>query len=204
MTIPAATLKPAPLASGSRIDSINPATQEVIAQFPAANPEAIAEYFQQARKAQSEWAARPLRERCALLRRVRDKIFERREEIVSVITRESGKPRVEAIFAELLLALDTAEFFARNAPKWLQPEKVPHHNLALKAKRGWLLREPQGVVVIISPWNYPFSIPFSEVAPAVVAGNAVLLKPSELTPWCGALVGELFEQAGVPPGLVQV
>jgi acyl-CoA reductase-like NAD-dependent aldehyde dehydrogenase len=204
MAIPSQSLRNARSDAEGRIDSINPATQEVIAQFVAARTEEIAEYFARARKAQIEWAARPVRERCALLRRVRDRIFERREEIVSVITRESGKPRVEAVFAELLLALDTAEFLARRAPKWLRPERVPHHNLALKAKTGWLLHEPQGVVAIISPWNYPFSIPFSEVAPAVVAGNAVLLKPSELAPWCGALVGELFEQAGAPAGLVQV
>jgi acyl-CoA reductase-like NAD-dependent aldehyde dehydrogenase len=204
MAIPSQSLKSTPADSEGRIDSINPATQQVIAQFAAARVEEIADYFARARSAQIDWAARPIRERCALLRRVRGRIFERREEIVSVISRESGKPRVEAVFAELLLALDTAEFFARNAPKWLRPQRVPHHNLALKAKSGWLLHEPQGVVVIISPWNYPFSIPFSEVAPAVVAGNAVLLKPSELTPWCGALVGELFEQAGAPAGLVQV
>ncbi len=204
MAIPSQSIKGAPADSAGRIDSINPATQEVIAQFAAARAEDVGEYLAKARKAQIEWAAQPLRERCALLLRVRDRIFERREEIVSVITRESGKPRVEAVFAELMLVLDTAGFFAKNAPKWLRPERVPHHNLALKAKSGWLLHEPQGVVVIISPWNFPFSIPFSEVAPAVVAGNAVLLKPSELTPWCGALVGELFEQAGAPEGLVQV
>lgn len=139
-----------------------------------------------------------------MLRRLRDAIFERREDIADVVTRETGKPRVEAIFAEILLALDTADFLARQAPRWLRPERVPHHNLALKAKSGWLEFAPQGVVAIISPWNFPFSIPMTEVIPALVAGNAVVLKPSELTPSTGALVGELIKRAGFPAGLVQV
>jgi acyl-CoA reductase-like NAD-dependent aldehyde dehydrogenase len=135
---------------------------------------------------------------------LRDAIFARRDEIAEVITHEAGKPRVEAIFAEVLLALDTADFLARQAPRWLRPERIPHHNIAMKAKSGWLEFSPLGVLAIISPWNYPFSIPVAQVIPALVTGNAVLLKPSELTPWCGQLVGELVEQAKFPPALVQV
>ncbi len=99
-----------------------------------------------------------------------------------MISRETGKPRVEAIFAEIILALDTADFIARRAPKWLRPERVPHHNIAVKTKSGWLEYEPLGVVAIISPWNYPFAIPIAQLIPALAAGNAVVLKPSELTP----------------------
>ena len=186
------------------IDSVNPATQEINAQFAVTQPADLPAIFARARSAQKDWAARPLRERCAMLRHLRDAIFARREEIADVITREAGKPRVEAIFAEILLALDTADFLARQVPRWLRPERVPHHNLAMKAKSGWLEFDPLGVVAIISPWNYPFSIPMAQVIPALATGNAVLLKPSELTPWCGQLVGELVEQAKFPPGLVQV
>ena len=186
------------------IDSVNPATQEINAQFAVTQPADLPAIFARARSAQKDWAARPLRERCAMLRHLRDAIFARREEIADVITREAGKPRVEAIFAEILLALDTADFLARQVPRWLRPERVPHHNLAMKAKSGWLEYDPLGVVAIISPWNYPFSIPMAQVIPALATGNAVLLKPSELTPWCGQLVGELVEQAKISPGLVQV
>ncbi len=160
--------------------------------------------FETARRAQKDWAARPLRERCAMLRRLRDVTFERREDIADTVTRETGKPRVEATLAEILLALDTADFLSRQAPRWLRPERVPHHNLALKTKSGWLEFDPQGVVAIISPWNFPFSIPMTELIPALVAGNAILLKPSELTPASGALVGACINQAGFPPGLVQI
>jgi acyl-CoA reductase-like NAD-dependent aldehyde dehydrogenase len=139
-----------------------------------------------------------------MLRGLRDAIFARRDEIAEVITHEAGKPRVEAIFAEVLLALDTADFLARQAPRWLRPERIPRHNIAMKAKSGWLEFTPLWVLAIISPWNYPFSIPVAQVIPALATGNAVLLKPSELTPWCGQLVGELVEQAKFPPALVQV
>ncbi|HWZ53975.1 MAG TPA: aldehyde dehydrogenase family protein [Candidatus Acidoferrales bacterium] len=186
------------------VDSVNPTTGEVVARIPATPISAIPGIFETARRAQKVWAAVALRDRCSVLRRLRDAIFERREDIANVVTRETGKPRVEAILAEILLALDTADFLAKQAPRWLRAERVPHHNIALKTKSGWLEFEPQGVVAIISPWNFPFSIPMTEMIPALVAGNAVLLKPSELTPASGILVGEVIERAGFPPGLVHV
>jgi acyl-CoA reductase-like NAD-dependent aldehyde dehydrogenase len=203
MAVPSQLASP-PSRPVATIDSINPATQETNAQFAVTQPADMATIFARARSAQKKWSAHPLRERCAMLRRLRDAIFARRDEIAEAITREAGKPRVEAIFAEVLLALDTADFLARQVPRWLRPEHVPHHNIAMKAKSGWLEYAPLGVVAIISPWNYPFSIPMLQVIPALATGNAVLLKPSDLAPWCGQLVGELVEQAKFPPGLVQV
>jgi acyl-CoA reductase-like NAD-dependent aldehyde dehydrogenase len=186
------------------IDSINPATQETIARFECTQPSHLPLIFENARRAQKEWSAQSLRDRCAMLRKFRDAIFARRDQIADTISRETGKPRVEAIFAELLLALDTADFLAKRAPSWLKHEKIPHHNFAMKAKSGWLEFSPLGVVAIISPWNYPFSIPMAQVIPALVAGNAVILKPSELTPACGALIAELVADAKFPDFLVQV
>jgi acyl-CoA reductase-like NAD-dependent aldehyde dehydrogenase len=203
MAVPSQLASPT-LHAVATIESINPATQEVNAQFEVTLSTEWPAIFERARNAQKDWAARPLRERCTMLRGLRDAIFARRDEIADIVTREAGKPRVEAIFAEVLLALDTADFLARQAPRWLRPARVPHHNIAMKAKSGWMEFSPRGVVAIISPWNYPFSIPMAQVIPALVAGNAVLLKPSELTPWCGQLVGELVEQAKFPSGLVQV
>ena len=139
-----------------------------------------------------------------MLRELQKAVYDAGEEIVNVISQEAGKPRVEAIFSELLLVLDLAGFLARRARQWLRRERVPHHNIAFKAKSAWLEYEPHGVVAIISPWNFPFAIPMSQVIAAVVAGNAVVLKPSELTPATGALVGELFRRAGFPPDVVQV
>src|SRR5580700_3028918 len=189
MAVPSQLASP-PSRALATIDSINPATQEINAQFAVTQPANLPAIFARARSAQKDWAARPLRERCVMLRHLCDAIFARRDEIAEMVTRETGKPRVEAIFAEVLLALDTADFLARQAPRWLRPERVPHHNIAMKAKSGWLEYEPYGVIAVISPWNFPFSIPLLQLIPALVAGNAALLKPSEITPWTGALVGE--------------
>ncbi len=198
-----AELKHSP-AGAHFLESIDPASGEVIARFEVTPPGDVAGVLQRARQAQMEWARRPLRERCALLRRLRDVLFARRQEIAEVITREAGKPRVESLLAEIMLILDTADYYSRKAPRMLRPKRVPHHSLAVKAKSGWLQYEPWGVLGVISPWNFPISIPFGVLIPAIVAGNAVVLKPSELTPWCGALVGELFEQAGLPAGVLQI
>src|SRR5712691_2018476 len=86
----------------------------------------------------------------------------------------------------------------------MPPITMPHNNTAVKAKAGWISFEPCGVIAVIGACNYPLAVPLGQIIPAIVAGNAAVLKPSELTPWCGALVGELFEQAGFPRDLVQV
>jgi len=204
MAVTRQTIPSPPTQGASHIDSLDPSTGEVVGRFEITKPGDLPALFENARRAQREWAARPLRDRCAMLRRLRDTMFELRDEIADVVTRETGKPRVEAIFAEILLALDTADFLSRRTPRWLRPERVPHHNMAMKAKSGWLEFQPQGIIAIISPWNYPFSIPMVEMISAVVAGNAVLLKPSELTPWTGWLAREMFRRAEFPSGLVQV
>ena len=200
----AAITQTAALSASERLDSIDPMTGDVIAQFELAAPADVPRSLDRARRAQQDWARRPISERCGLLRRLGEIIYSRRLEIAEIVTREAGKPRVESLFAEVLVALDTAKYYAKNAGKMLRPERVPHHNLAMRAKSGRLRYEPLGVLGVISPWNYPLAVPMGTVIPAVAAGNAVILKPSELTAWCGALIGELFEQAGFPTGVVQI
>ncbi|MGC1580519.1 MAG: aldehyde dehydrogenase family protein [Candidatus Acidiferrales bacterium] len=184
--------------------SIDASSGRVVAELPATPVAAVPEIMARARAAQKDWAARSIESRCAALRGLRDAIYEQRDEIARTISLETGKPHVEAVFSELILALDTTDFLARLAPEWLRPERVPHHNIAVKAKTGWLQFEPHGVVAVISPWNYSFSIPISEIVPALVAGNAVLLKPSELTPQVGALIARVAAAAKLPSGILQV
>jgi acyl-CoA reductase-like NAD-dependent aldehyde dehydrogenase len=203
----AAPAKPAPVEVReivTHLESMNPASGEVIGRFEMTSPAELPRIVERARRVQEAWGEQSLRERCARLRRLRDVLYQRREEITEIVTRESGKPRFEALTADLMVTLDAADYYARELPRLLRSERVPHHNPAVKAKRGTISYEPMGVIGVISPWNYPLAIPMGLVIPAVAAGNAVVLKPSELTPWCGALVGELFEQAGFPAGLVQV
>ena len=186
------------------IHSIDASSGRVVAEVRATPVEGVPEIMARAHAAQREWAARSIESRCAALRKLRDAIYEHRDEITQVISLETGKPHVEAVFSELILALDTTDFLARRASEWLRPERVPHHNIAVKAKTGWLQFEPHGVIPVISPWNYPFSIPISEIVPALAAGNAVLLKPSELTPQVGALIEKIGAAANLPGGILQV
>ena len=186
------------------IHSIDASSGRVVAEVRATPVEGVPEIMARAHAAQREWAARSIESRCAALRKLRDAIYEHRDEITQVISLETGKPHVEAVFSELILALDTTDFLARRASEWLRPERVPHHNIAVKAKTGWLQFEPHGVIAVISPWNYPFSIPISEIVPALAAGNAVLLKPSELTPQVGALIEKIGAAANLPGGILQV
>jgi acyl-CoA reductase-like NAD-dependent aldehyde dehydrogenase len=195
---------PAIAADTRTVDSVNPATNEIVERFESADPAKLPEIFSAARIAQRDWSARTVKERARAIARLRDVIFESREEIVACISRESGKPRVEAVFAEMLVVLDAADFLSRQAPRWLAPERVPHHNIAMKAKSAWIEYHAHGVVAVISPWNYPFSIPMTQVISTLVGGNAVVLKPSELTPACGALIAKLCARAGIPAGLVTV
>src|SRR6202044_2494713 len=134
-----------------------------------------------AREAQASWAEIGVRKRIVILREFQRRLHERKSQVAEAIAREAGKPVVEALTTEVLVVLDAARFLIDNAYRLLRDEPVPHGNLATKLKRGRLVRDPYGVIGIISPWNYPFSIPATETLAALVAGNAVVLKPSELT-----------------------
>src|SRR5947199_1554672 len=186
------------------LPSINPATGQVLAHIEKTPPEMLARTVTLARAAQKEWANVPVRERCKRLGRLREVMMASRNELADAVVNESGKPRVEALFADLFVALDSAEYWSKHAVAALRPERVPHHSIAAKAKSGRLVYEPLGVIGIISSWNYPLAIPMSQIIPAVVAGNAVACKSSDFTPQCGALIERVFRDAGFPQDLISV
>jgi len=186
------------------LPSINPATGETLGYFEKTLSTAVPQIVAHARATQSVWARVPVRERCARLRDLRDRIMSSRDVLAEAVVAESGKPRVEALFADIFVAVDTAAYFAKNAGRLLEAERIPHHSLAARAKSGKLTYEPFGVVGIISSWNYPLAIPLSQIIPAVAAGNAVICKSSDFTPHCGALIEKLFVDAGFPKDLVTV
>ncbi len=186
------------------LPSINPATGEVLAHFERTPASQLPEIISRARIAQSVWAKLPIRNRCEKLRGLRDRIMASRKELADAVVRESGKPRVEALFADIFVALDSAEYWSRNAASALRTRRVPHHSTAAKAKRGYLAYDPLGVIAIISSWNYPLAIPLSQIIPALAAGNAVVCKTSDFTPQCGALIEKLFIDAGFPNDLVKI
>ncbi|MGH9795432.1 MAG: aldehyde dehydrogenase family protein [Candidatus Acidiferrales bacterium] len=195
-----------PAIAKQQLESVDAATGEVVARFDATPLASLPEFVARAGAAQTQWAERSLRERARAIGGLRDAIYQRRSEIAAAVTREVGKPRIEALFADVTVALDTAAYYSRpgRVARLLRPQRVPHHNLAVKAKRGEMRFEPYGIVAIISPWNYPVAIPFGQIVPALIAGNAVILKPSEFTPYCGAPIAEICRVAGLPDGLAQV
>jgi succinate-semialdehyde dehydrogenase/glutarate-semialdehyde dehydrogenase len=186
------------------LPSINPATGETLGYYEKTPPSLLPQLVQRARTVQAAWARIPIGARCARIRALRDTIMSSRDALASTVVAESGKPRVEALFADIFVAVDTAAYFAKNAGRLLQPERVPHHSLAAKAKSGRLTYEPLGVIGIISSWNYPLAIPLSQIIPAIAAGNAVICKTSDFTPQCGALMEKLFVDAGFPNDLVTI
>jgi acyl-CoA reductase-like NAD-dependent aldehyde dehydrogenase len=187
-----------------KIVSVNPATGEVLRELECAGEGAVEASVARAHAAQAAWAALGLRRRIDVLREFQGKLYAKKSEIAAAITREVGKPLVEALVTEVLVVLDAARFLIDNAWGLLRDEPVPHGNLVTKLKSGWLVREPHGVIGIISPWNYPFSIPATETLAALVAGNAVVLKPSELTPLVALDLASLLHAAGVPEDVFQV
>jgi acyl-CoA reductase-like NAD-dependent aldehyde dehydrogenase len=186
------------------LPSIDPASGKVLAQIEKTPPAAVQGIVVQARAAQFAWAAIPIAKRCALFARLRERMLASLDALADTIVAESGKPRVEALFADLFVALDSALYFEKNGPHLLQSDEVPHHSTAAKAKTGRIVYEPLSVIGIISSWNYPLAIPMSQIVPALVAGNAVVCKTSDFTPQCGALIQKLFSDAGFPPHLVNV
>ncbi len=157
-----------------------------------------------ARKAQPEWAAWSVERRAGTLRKLLKILQERQEDVIETVIRETGKTRGEAIPMEIYAACDSLSYYAKRAAKILAPETRRLHGVLRFLKKMTVHQVPLGVIGVITPWNGPFILALNPTAQALVAGNAVLLKPSEVTPFSGQLIAELFAQAGLPEGVLQV
>src|SRR6266571_5621487 len=185
------------------VASVNPASREVLREFACAGEEEVHAAVVRSRAAQAQWGEAGPRKRVEILREFQRLLCERKSDVARLITREAGKPYVEALLTEVMVVLDAARFLIDNA-YLLRDEPVDHGNLAMKTKAGRIVREPYGVIGIISPWNYPFSIPATGAMAALVAGNAVVLKPSEFTSLVAFELASLLHAAGVPKDVFQV
>ncbi len=180
----------------------NPATGARLAEYPVADREAVAAAVARAREAQPRWAALGFAERGRILRRVRDRFVDEKDRICDVVSGETGKPRHDVITNELLFLCDAIGFWSKRAGEYLADERARPH--LLKNKRVYVSYTPHGVVGIIGPWNFPFNLTIGEAIPALMAGNAVVIKPSEVTPGSAVLGAELALAAGLPAGVLQV
>jgi succinate-semialdehyde dehydrogenase/glutarate-semialdehyde dehydrogenase len=186
-----------------QLESFNPATGELVGTVETITPAKVESVVAEVAEVQPFWAQLSLEDRARYMRRAADVLLEEMEGIAQLLTREQGKPITESYTMEVLPTIDALHWCADNGPKILADEKVSYPQLFLKTKRSSFSYEPLGVVGVISPWNYPWTIPFGEVAIALMAGNGVVLKPASLTPLLGERIRELFEQAGFPEGLVR-
>jgi acyl-CoA reductase-like NAD-dependent aldehyde dehydrogenase len=186
------------------LESFNPATGARLGAVDLTRPDDVQAVVDAVAKVQPFWAQLTLRDRSHYLERAAQVLIDESDQIRDLIVHEQGKPRNEAFSMEVLPTIDALGWIARKGQQILADEKVPMPQLFLKTKRSAFIYEPLGVIGIISPWNYPWSIPFGEVAIALMAGNGVVLKPASLTPLIGERIAEVLARAGVPDGLVRV
>lgn len=184
--------------------SFNPATGEEIGRVSQTSSEEVQDAVERSRAAFHKWKTTSFGERRALVMLAREVILEQLDDIARLIATESGKPFGEAIAMEIAPVLDLMQYFARRAEKILKPRRISIGLYATMGRYSKIVYHPLGVVGIIPAWNYPFSIPLGEAVMALMTGNSVVIKPSELTPLIGLKIGEIFERAGAPANLVQV
>ncbi len=187
----------------AELESFDPATGEPLGSVPTLAPAKVEAVVEDVAEVQPFWAQLSLEDRARYMRRAADVLLDELDDLARLLTREQGKPIVESYTMELLPTIDALRWIADAGPEILGDEKISFPQLILFTKKGRFAYEPIGVVGVIAPWNYPWSIPFGEVAIALMAGNGVVLKPASLTPLIGERIRMTFEKAGLPEGLVR-
>ncbi|MDY6765344.1 MAG: aldehyde dehydrogenase family protein, partial [Halobacteria archaeon] len=177
-------------------ESINPANQEVLGTFKRGTPEDVKDAVGAAEEAFEEWRELSYIDRAEYLWDVYHELRERTDELGEIVTKECGKEISEgkADVTEAAHMVEWAAGDARHPHGDVVPSEIP-------SKDSYMRRKPRGVVGCITPWNFPVAIPFWHMAVTLVEGNTVVWKPAEQTPWCGQIVAEMLEDAGVPDGV---
>jgi acyl-CoA reductase-like NAD-dependent aldehyde dehydrogenase len=186
------------------LESFNPATGELVGTVETITPGDVDAIVAEVAEVQPFWAELSIGDRARYLRRAADVMVDEVDEVAQLLTAEQGKPITESYTMEVVPTIDVLGWCAKNAPRILADEPLSMSQPLFATKKAKLTYEPMGVIGIISPWNYPWSIPFDEVVIALAAGNGVVLKPASLTPLLGERIREVMERAGIPEGLVRV
>lgn len=184
--------------------SMDPASGAEVGRVRITTSDEVRAAVERSRRVFHMWKTTSFAERKRLVMRAREVILAEMDEIAHLVSAESGKPVGEAIALEIAPALDLMQWIARSAEKMLRPRRIGIGLFGMLGRSSKVVYHPRGVVGIIPAWNYPFSIPLGEAVMALMAGNTVVLKPSELTPLTGLKIGEVFEKAGFPQDAVQV
>jgi acyl-CoA reductase-like NAD-dependent aldehyde dehydrogenase len=186
----------------AELESFSPLDGARLGAVPTIAPAEVQAVVEDVASVQPFWAQLSLSDRARYMRRAGQAIIDQLDELAELLTREQGKPRNESYVMELVPTIDSLRWLADAGPGILEDERISLP-IFIKQKRARFTYEPLGVVGVIAPWNYPWSIPFGEVAVALMAGNGVVLKPASLTPLIGQRIQEVFERAGLPEGLVR-
>ncbi|WP_152316555.1 aldehyde dehydrogenase family protein, partial [Mycobacterium tuberculosis] len=176
-------------------------TGKPLTTIPVGTAADVEAAFAEARAAQTDWAKRPVIERAAVIRRYRDLVIENREFLMDLLQAEAGKARWAAQ-EEIVDLIANANYYARVCVDLLKPRKA--QPLLPGIGKTTVCYQPKGVVGVISPWNYPMTLTVSDSVPALVAGNAVVLKPDSQTPYCALACAELLYRAGLPRALYAI
>ncbi len=187
-----------------QLDSFNPATGEKIGSVEAIDPGAVQGVVDEVAEVQPFWGELSLPDRGRYLRRAGELLAADVDEVARLLTTEQGKPITEAYTMEVVPTIDALHWIADEGPEILADQSIRMGQGLFIGKKAKFRFEPLGVVGVIAPWNYPWSIPFGEVAIALMAGNGVVLKPASLTPLLGERIRVAFEKAGLPEGLLRV
>jgi acyl-CoA reductase-like NAD-dependent aldehyde dehydrogenase len=181
---------------------LNPSTGESLGSYKVATAAQVADAVSTARAAQIKWAETTVSQRSALMQAALQVVLKRKDEFIERLSSETGRPQLDTLMVELFSICDAINFYGRRAKKLLSDRSVGLH--LLKMKRAKMIYRPLGVVAVISPWNGPLVLSVNPTVQALLAGNAVIIKPSEFTPEAGRVALDIFEEAGFPKGLVQV
>jgi acyl-CoA reductase-like NAD-dependent aldehyde dehydrogenase len=195
--------KPSADGKPGTLESFNPATGELLGSVQTVEPKGVQAVVDDVAEIQPAWAQLSLEDRAGYMRRAAQVIVDELDEITQLLTNEQGKPIAEAHTMEVIPTIDVLNWCADEGPKILNNEKIDMGRKMFVTKKAFFRYEPIGVAGVIAPWNYPWSIPFDEVAMALMAGNGVVLKPASLTPLLGERIREVFEKAGLPEGIVR-
>jgi acyl-CoA reductase-like NAD-dependent aldehyde dehydrogenase len=182
----------------------DPSNGEEIGRVPLMDASEVIAAVKRARQAQQTWSQLSFNARARFILRAREIVLAHVDDIANLISRETGKPPAEATSMEVVPTLDLMHYFARTAKRLLKRQKIDLGQYELMGRASYIVSKPLGVVGLISPWNFPWSTPLAEVVMALMAGNAVVVKPSELTPLTALRIGEVFKQAQLPDGLVEI
>jgi len=177
------------------------ATNELLGYSPLHTEDDLERKIKEARQAQKSWSALPVRERVRYIVKIRDYLVENIDELSETLSRDNGKTCIDAMAGEILPSIVAVNYYCRHAKKFLRERSLSSSHPILVNKRAKIIRVPWGVVAIISPWNYPFAIPFSEVVMALLSGNTVILKMATQSQLIGLAFKRCMESAGLPPGV---